>query len=330
MKRIGNLIEKIAGTDNLYQAFYKAAKSKREKKEVLKFEENLDINIKILQKQILAGNIETGKYQLFKIFDPKERTICAASFPERVLHHAIINICHPYFERQLIYNTYATRIGKGTYAALDKAKQYMKKYSYFVKLDVRKYFDNISHPVLFTLLSNIFKDKTLLQLFNKIIDSYKVNEDCGIPIGNLTSQYFANYYLSPADHYAKEKLIIPGYVRYMDDILLFDYDKMKLKEKLTGFKLFVETNLFLKFKPIIFNYTQKGVSFLGYRLFPNSVLLNSNSKKRFKKKLFKYQELLEKNIWSQKEFAQHVLPLVSFTEYAHTKQLRKNMMVYDV
>jgi RNA-directed DNA polymerase len=329
MKRAANLTGKIADTANLYHAFYKAAKSKRTKNEVLDFEKNLDSNLSNLQQQIISGNITTGNYHYFKIFDPKERVICAASFPERVLHHSIMNICRPYFERQLIYHTYATRIGKGTYAALDKAKEYVKKYRLYAKLDVRKYFDNISHQVLNKLLLQIFKDKVLLQIFEHIISSYSVSNACGIPIGNLTSQYFANYYLSSADHYAKEILKIPGYIRYMDDILLFDNNKCELKNKLKSFNEFVSTKLLLEFKPVVLNYTRKGVSFLGYRLFPDIIRLNNTSKRRFCKKINKYQVLLAKGIWSQSDFARHALPLVSFTEYAQTKQLRRKMIKYD-
>jgi RNA-directed DNA polymerase len=179
------------------------------------------------------------------------------------------------------------------------------------------------------LLERIFKDKTLLLLFDKIISSYEVNKGYGIPIGNLTSQYYGNYYLSKADHFAKENLKIPGYIRYMDDILLFDNDKNVLKEKLAEFKNFVETNFLLSFKPSIQNYTRMGVSFLGYRLFPDYVKLNSNSKRRFVKKMTKYQYFLTESIWTQNEFARHSLPLVSFTEYANTKQLRKKVILYD-
>lgn len=329
MKRAGNLTEKIADTANLYHAFYKAAKSKRIKNEVLNFEKNLDANLSNIQQEIISGNITTGNYHYFKIYDPKERTICAASFPERVLHHSIMNICHPYFEKQLIYHSYATRIGKGTYAALDTAKGYTKRYLFYAKLDVRKYFDNIAHEVLNDLLNRIFKDEILLQIFRKIIESYSVSDNRGIPIGNLTSQYFANYYLSPADHYAKEILQIPGYVRYMDDVLLFENDKNLLKEKLAKFKNFVETNLLLTFKPSTLNYTKMGISFLGYRLLPESVKLNNNSKRRFVNKIAKYQHLLSEGIWTQKEFARHILPLVSFTEYAQAKELRRKIITYD-
>jgi RNA-directed DNA polymerase len=329
MKRAGNFIEQIADPENIRIAFWKAQKSKEGKHEVIDFRNNLDAKVKKMRNEILSGNVSVGNYHYFKIFDPKERTICAASFPERVLHHAIMNVCHPYFEKQLIHHTYATRIGKGTYAALDKAKEYVEKYSFFAKLDVRKYFDSISHQVLNSLLERIFKDKTLLQIFEHIISSYSVSQACGIPIGNLTSQYFANYYLSSADHYAKEILKIPGYIRYMDDILLFDNDKSELKNKLRSFNEFVSTKLLLEFKPVVLNYTRKGVSFLGYRLFPDIIRLNNTSKRRFCKKINKYQVLLAKGIWSQSVFARHVLPLVSFTEYAQSKQLRRKMIKYD-
>jgi len=329
MKRTGNLIDNIAAIENLYSAFFKAAKGKRGKPEVVCYEKDLDKHLYVLQNQILSGSIDIGHYHYFKIFDPKERVICAASFPERVLHHAIMNLCHSHFERQLIYHTYATRVGKGTYAALDSAKEYVEKYTLFAKLDVRKYFDSISHIVLINQLSRIFKDKLLLKIFESIINSYEVTQQRGIPIGNLTSQYFANYYLSGADHYAKETLKIKGYARYMDDILLFENDMDLLKNKLTAFSSFINEKLLLELKRPIINYTAKGVSFLGYVLLPNAVKLNQNSKQRFCKKIGNYQRLLDNGKWSQQEFSRHTLPLIAFTEYANSKHLRSKIIHYD-
>lgn len=326
MKRAGNITEKIADYNNLYLAFYKASKAKRTKPDVIEFENNLDENIKLLQGQILTSNVNVGNYTYFKIFDPKERTICAASFPERVLHHALMNICHPYFEKQLIYHTYATRIGKGTYKALDTAKIYVKKYNYCVKLDVRKYFDSISHQILSYKLNKVFKDKKLNFIFSEIIKSYHVSENKGIPIGNLTSQYFANYYLSAADRFAKEKLKIPAYIRYMDDILLFANDKNELKLKCNEFIDYVSVTCNLNFKPMVLTQTKKGVSYLGYRLFPYNIKLNKSSKKRFKEKLNHYNNLLSTAKWTQAEYSRHIQPLFSFVEYANTKQLRSKFI----
>lgn len=326
MKRTGNLIPDIADMNNLYFAFHKASKAKRGKSEVLLYEKNLDRNLKKLRCQILKAEVSVGNYHYFKIFDPKERVICAASFPERVLHHALMNICHPVFEKQFIYHTYATRPGKGTYAALDKSKEYVKKYRWYAKLDVRKYFDSISHAKLYDLLRRKIKDYSLLKIFSDIISSYSVTEGKGIPIGNLTSQYFANYFLSPADHFAKEKLRIPGYIRYMDDILIFEKGQESLKNKMKLFRDFVEDNFCLRYKPAIINKTEIGVSFLGYRIFPGFVKLNKVSKRRFIRKMSNYKYLLKTGEWCQEEFSRHVLPLIAFTDYANTKTMRYNLL----
>ncbi|MDR2971002.1 MAG: RNA-directed DNA polymerase [Bacteroidales bacterium] len=325
MKRAGNLIEKIADCDNLYLAYYKASKGKQTKEEVLEYGRNLQVNILSLREQILSGNISVGNYHYFKIYDPKERLICAASFPERVLHHAIMNICHPYFEKTLIYDTYATRIDKGIYKALEKAKRAMNSYQYVAKLDFRKYFDSISHETLRQKLSTKFKDEQLLAIFDKIIDSYEDSPQKGIPIGNLSSQYFANFYLSEFDHFIKEKLKIKIYVRYMDDMLLFSNKYEELKQQLILLHEQAEI-IKLTLKPVVLNKTRQGISFLGYKLFPHKILLNHRSKLRFKTKFNTYQKYLEENIWDEKKYQQHITPLLSFVQQAYTKRLRKEII----
>lgn len=323
MKRAGYLIEKIAETENLYFAFYKAAKTKHASSEVKEYTRKLDYNIMNLQEQLLTGTVPLGNYHYFKIYDPKERTICAASFHERVMHHAVMNICHPVFEKHLIHDTYATRPGKGTYAALEKAKKAVKNYGWVAKLDIRKYFDSISHDVLKYKLRRMFKDDLLLHLFDKIIESYSTEPGRGIPIGNLTSQYFANYYLSSADHFVKEQLQIQVYVRYMDDMLLFDNDKEFLKYKVKSFCNYVESEMMLAFKPLFLDRTSKGLPFLGYKLLPEVVKLNTASKQRFKRKMKVYFKNLDNNIWNQGEFSRHVQPLVAFTDFAKARSFRK-------
>jgi len=323
MKRAGNLIEQIVKMDNLYLAFYKAQKSKNDKEEVQKFRKNLHENIKNLQKQIQTGEVNVGNYHYFTIFDPKVRLICAADFSERVLHHALMNVCHPYFERNMIFDTYATRINKGVYKAIDKARNGMKNYQYVAKLDVRKYFDSISHEILKGKLQRIYKDKILLKIFTQIIDSYTVEKGVGLPIGNLTSQYFANFYLSSIDHFAKEVLRIPIYVRYMDDILLFENEKNHLKSSVMKLEDKMYKDLCLKLKPIEIHHCSRGVSFLGYKIYPNKILLNRNSKKRFKNKMKKYNQNFDENLWNEKEYQNHIVPLLAFVQKANTWFLRK-------
>lgn len=326
MKRVGNLIKNIFNIDNLYSAWIKARKNKIHQKEVLIFEKELDNNLIGLQMEIISGKLKIGNYNFFTITDPKKRTICAASFKERVLHHAIMNVCNDIFERHLIYDTYATRKGKGTYAALDRLKEFVKRYKYYVKLDVRKYFDNIEHNILKYQLSRLFKDQKLLNVFFKIIDSYSVSENRGVPIGNLTSQYFANHYLSIADHFAKEQLKLKGYIRYMDDIVFLDNDKTILKRKYIEFKKFVSNNLQLDLKPLVLDKTSNGIPFLGYKVFKYIVRLSQRSKLRFKSKLKEYEKYLLMGKWSEKEYHQHILPLLAFVEYADTIKLRKRII----
>jgi len=326
MKRAGYLMRNIADTANLYLAFVKARKTKQAQSTVLDYEKCLDANVCQLKNQLLTNSVVVGNYHYFTISDPKVRQICAAPFGERVLHHALMNVCHPFFDKHLISDTYATRKNKGTYSALDRARQYAHAYSYYVKMDIRKYFDNIDHGILKQQLSGLFKDQALLAVFDMIINSYHVGETKGVPIGNLTSQYFANHYLSAADHFAKENLKIPAYIRYMDDMLFFGNNKSELLLKTKLFVGFVEQTLQLGFKPIVYASTTEGVVFLGYKIYPHHVKLNLRSKTRFKTKMIEYDNNLQLGKWNPYQYQQHVMPLLAFAQYADTLQLRIKTM----
>ncbi|MBI9104605.1 MAG: RNA-directed DNA polymerase [Spirochaetales bacterium] len=224
MKRKGSLFEIIASEENLKVASWKAMRGKRTKRDVLLFNLNFEENLTALRKDLLDGTIAIGNYHYFQVHEPKERTICAASFPERILHHAIMNVCLPVFENYQIYDSYACREGKGTHKALLRAFHFSKSTPFFLKVDIRKYFDSIDHIILKNLLCRKFKDEKLLELLYRIIDSYETAPGKGLPIGNLTSQHMANFYLGRADHYIKEELGTRRYVRYMDDFVLWDSD----------------------------------------------------------------------------------------------------------
>lgn len=322
MKRQGFLMEHICSVDNLLLAYHKAARGKQTKASVKEYARNLPDRIIRLRHALLDGQAQLGMYHFFVIHDPKLRSICAASFEEKIIHHAIINICKPYFERNLIFDTYATRDGKGSYAAINRARQGLCRYGYVGKLDVRKYFDTISHGVLKLQLRRMFKDAALLELMDGIIDSYAVEPGCGVPIGNLTSQYFANLYLSGLDHYVKEELRVPVYVRYMDDMLLFCESKAQVRGYVAKVEQFVSERLQLHLKPPIVNASKRGVSFLGYNLFPHKILLNRHSKLRFKHKLCQYAEAHQKGEWNDEMYITHIIPLMAFVQKAYTKRLR--------
>lgn len=329
MKRAGNLYDQICDPDNLRLAWFKAKKGKEGKQDVIRYCKQLGRNLNLLREELLTGEPETGNYHFFTIYEPKERLICAASFPERVLHHAIMNVCHPFFERFQIYHSYATRVGKGQYAALDYAKANQKKFQWFCKLDIRKYFDSVSHHLLLQQLQKRFKDERLLVLFAKIIKSYQVTPNHGLPIGNLTSQYFANFFLAVSDHYLLEKIGIPAYVRYMDDMVLWHCDKKKLIEAQTQLVAFVQSPLGLNCKPACISKNDKGLPFLGYVVFPDRVRLNKQSKQRFIRKYKIAVKRVDSNEWSQADYARHIIPLIAFTKHAQSYGLRKKIFNQD-
>ena len=323
MKRTGCLFDKLTDYDNLVDSFHKASKGKITRKDVLDFATDFDENITRFRQSIIEDTIEIGKYHFFTIYDPKCRKICAASFPERILHHAIINVCGERFDRNLIYDTFATRKGKGTYAALDRARCYLKKYPYAVKLDFKKYYDSICHQVLKDKLRRLFKDARLLSLFDRIIDSYEVSPGRGLPIGNLTSQYFANHYLSEIDHLMREQVKVEGYVRYMDDILMMSTSKSELKASVNVLNR-KSSEVGLSIKSPLYVHSTNGVNFLGYRLFPHVYVLSSRSKRRYAAKMRQYHELYAEGIWTEADLNRHLLPLTAFALHGNNHSFRKS------
>lgn len=326
MRRVGFMIERIADPDNLRLAFYKAQCGKSEKAEVAAYRNRLDENLLMLRNQILSGKIDVGEYKLFKIFDPKERVVCAAAFPERVLHHAIMNICLPYFEKHFIATTYANRKYKGIYKALERATKAMGNFRFVAKLDVRKYFDSIDHTILSELLSRQFKDRALLSIFSSIIDTYEVTPKRGLPIGNLTSQYFANFYLSGLDHYAKEELGIPCYLRYMDDILFFGNERLVIKEQVAKITDYVQQRLRLNLKIPIIQPTSDKVAFLGYSLRNRAIVLTTRSKRRFEKKYADAESRFCSGEYTDSEYQAHLIPLFAFVKHGYTKIYRHKII----
>ena len=167
----------------------------------------------------------------------------------------------------------------------------------------------------------LFKDKALLKIFSKIIASYSVEQGRDLPIGNLTSQYFANYYLSDLDHYIKQTLRVKYYIRYMDDMLIFGDSFSHLREIFADLTRYI-TDLHLDFKPPIYTTSVRGVGFLGYKIYRHKMLLDARSKHRFAKKLALYAQNFAHDIWTEKEYQKHLIPLFAFARHAYSKQFR--------
>ena len=210
MKRATDLYPRITERDNLRLGFYRALRGKRDRNDVREFASRLDANLSEMAIRLQSGAIAVGRCSQFTIHDPKRRIITAPCFPERVLHHAIMNVCEPEFERFLIDDTYACRRGRGRIAAVQRARGFSARFPVALKFDVRKYFDSISHELLMAQLRRRFKDGRLLDLFQKIVEAYQTEPGTGLPIGSLTSQHLANFYLAPFDRFVKEILRTAG------------------------------------------------------------------------------------------------------------------------
>ena len=327
MKRIGNLYARITEPENLRLAFLKAVRGKRGKQEVLDYTAQLDENLRQLREQLLAHQVDVGHYHFFTVHDPKERVICAAAFPERVLHHAIMNVCEPVLERYAIHDSYACRMGKGMHAAVLRAQGFTRQFLWYLKLDIRKYFDSIAHDRLLLLLARRIKDADVLRLFASIVGTYHTQPGRGLPIGNLVSQHLANFYLGHLDHWAKETLRVAGYVRYMDDFVLWAGDRAELAGHLAAVRGFLDTELALVLKENVqLNRSERGVPFLGYRVFPWRLALGPRARGRFARKLRAYERECHDGAWSEADLARHMEALLSYVRFADTVALRRRIV----
>ena len=282
MKRIGGLYEQICAIDNLELADTKARKGKKNRLDVLLHDEEKDLNILKLNEALINKTFTTSEYKIFKINEGKERIIYKLPyFPDRIVQHGIINVLEPIFLSTFISNTYSCIKGKGIHAAANTLKEYLKDVegtTYCLKLDIKKFYPSIDHGTLKRLLRRKFKDRDLLWLLDNIIDSA-----IGVPIGNLLSQYFTNFYLTGFDHWLKETNGVKYYLRYADDMVILSNDKTYLHKLLADIKeyLSVELKLVVKGNHQIFPVGIRGIDFLGYVFFHTHIMLRKKIKKSF-------------------------------------------------
>lgn len=329
MKRVNGLFESIIRFGNLIRAANKASLAKRHKPAVARFLFHMEPELLRLREELVRGAYQPGRYVVFEIRDPKKRWICAAPFRDRVAHHAVCNILEPYFEKRLIFDTYACRTGKGVHAAIARAQRFALRYPFFLKCDIKRYFESIDHCILKALLRRILKDRRLHALLDVIIDHSPPYTELGfgLPIGNLTSQHFANLYLGELDHYAKERMHLKGYIRYMDDLLLFADDKATLNRAATEIEGFVHNRLHLqvKEKSVCLAPVSEGIPFLGMHIYPNIIRLNHRSLKRFRRKLKALSKAYRGGQMDIEQLTASVAAMYGHICYANTLHLRRNL-----
>lgn len=287
-KTYKHLYPKIHSFANLYAAWYKARRNKRYKATVADFERDLDRQLFQLQNELVDETWEPGGYRSFTVHEPKRRKISAAPFRDRVVHHALVRVIEPIYERKFIYDSYANRVGKGTHAALDRCTQYMQRYAYVLQCDIQQFFPAIDHEILYQTLSKTIACQPTRNLCQKIIDSghgiladeyvmrwfpgddlFAIERPRGLPIGNLTSQFWANVYLNELDQYVKHGLRCKGYVRYVDDFLLFSDEKATLHQWRRQIITFLQTlRLSLHENRAQPRPTEQGIPFLGFIVYP--------------------------------------------------------------
>ena len=281
-----SLWEQVTGFDALCCAARRASRGKRDRSSVARFLERLEPQVLALQAELQKGSYRPGEPQQFEIHDPKQRTITAAPFRDRVVHHALMAPLEPLFERRMVAHSFACRRGKGTHAALDHAQRQVRRTEWFHRFDVARCFDSIRHDLVLAAVRRCVRDPRVLRLFRTVIESGGTSGR-GLPIGSLTSQWSANLLLDRLDHFVLEQVRPRGYVRYMDDFVLFDSDKARLKTMRSDACRFLEVELDLQPKQRSLQLARcgDGLPFLGWRLYPRMRRIRPENLRRIRRRL---------------------------------------------
>lgn len=341
MRTYKGLFEKICSFENLYLAYLKARKCRRYRRYVLEFNYNLEENLLKLQRELLTHIYQHGLYREFIVCDSKKRKIKAAPFRDRVIHHAVCNLIEPIFNKGFIFDSFACRKEKGTHKAIKRLEKFIKlaktnlkerdslsRQIYCFQGDISKYFSSINHKILLYLIKKKIIDEKVLWLIKEISNStYDKEPGVGIPIGNLTSQLFANIYLNKLDQFVKYRLRVKYYLRYMDDFLILDHHKKKLHQVKEEIREFLQDGLGLELHPKKANIfpIEGGIDFLGYQIFENYRLLRKSTVKRFIKRTKVYQKRLTKGKMTQEKFQNSLQSWLAYAKFANSWKLRKNL-----
>lgn len=288
------LFKRIISTPNLFAAWREFKSGKTGKGDVLAFSERAEEYLVALNKDLVGGTYKHGSYDRFFVHDPKQRPIAKASVRDRVLHHAICRVLGPLFDKQFIFDSYASRKTKGTHAANIRLREFAHKLSrngtrtvWLLKCDIRKFFDSVDHEILLRICKDKIDDPQLLNLLRMIVTSFETRPGKGIPLGNLTSQLLANIYLDQLDQYVKRELRCKYYLRYTDDFVFLAESKDELEKYLPRIQAFLRKRLQVEMHPnkIIFRKWHQGFDFLGYVHFSHHKLVRPKTVKRLFRKL---------------------------------------------
>lgn len=344
METYKNLYPKIYSIENLELALSKARRGKTNKECVVRFESDREKNLKQLQYELWSLTYSPRPLTNFIIRDPKTRRISASDFRDRVVHHALCNVIEPIFETNFIHDSFANQKGKGTHKAIKRLEKFMRKVcfvdarydlgkdgmtGYALKADIRHYFDTVDHEILLRIIERKIKDKATIWLIRKILKSPSLSTASqGMPLGNLTSQFFANVYLNELDRFVKHELKAKCYIRYVDDFVLLHRDKAVLE----GWKL--EIDEFLKRELKIQLHPEKsgiiqlksGVTLLGFRVFYHYKLLKRSNARRIWKRMDAFKREYDEGRMNSTDVFTHLRGWISYAESANTYNLRMRVV----
>lgn len=335
------LMDELTRWENLRLAYQHAARGKRGKPAAAGFELYLADELLQLEKELKEKTYRPGRYDSFYIHEPKKRLISAAPFRDRVVHHALCNLTVPFFEHHMIVNSFANRVGKGTHRALECCQRLARRFRYCLPCDVRQFFLSIDHAILRPIVRHMLPDDSLNWLIERVLDSgagvltdeyqpvYFAGDDLlatlrprGLPIGNLTSQWWANCYLTPFDHFIQRELGCRGYLRYVDDFILFSNDKKQLHDwrsalmtRLARYRLTIHEGC-AQPRPVT-----EGIPFLGFMVFPDRRRLKARKGWHYLRHLKKITQTS-----SRKVIHDSIRGWINHVRYANTVGLRKAVL----
>jgi len=346
VRRLDEPWPRLVAFDNFWLAWRKAWRGKSRSAGAIAFELDLERHLLSLQRDLESGDYRPGDYRLFTIYERKPRLIAAAPFPDRVVHHAVMNVIEPPLDRRFIADTYACRKGKGVHLAVDRYQGWAQRYRYVLKLDVRRYFPSIDQAILKETLRYHLRDERVLALLDLIIDTgpesapappvyfpgngllTPLERRCGIPIGNLTSQFFANLYLNDLDHGVKEVLRAPAYLRYVDDLVLLDDDKGRLlagRDWIADQLATLRLQLHLDLGKV--SQVGEGIDLLGYHVFPHHRRLRNENGFRFRRRLRAFARGYAEGRLDWADFDPSVQAWIGHACHADTLGLRESIFV---
>ena len=300
MKIARALFDEMVSIEHLFHCWLEFKRGKKKRKDLQSFEGRIEDRLFHLKDELSTLSYRHGPYDHFYVTDPKQRRISKASVKDRLVHQIVYATLSPVFDKTFIFDSFSSRLGKGTHAGiarlrnlLQKASRNGKKPCYALKMDIKRFFDTVDHALLKTLLCRTICDTRMIHLVDTIIDSFHTDAPhIGLPLGNVTSQLFANVYLNELDLYIKHQLREPYYLRYCDDFILLSNGEAHLKGLIDPIRGFLQDTLHLRLHPkkISLKKFTQGIDFLGYVLFPHYTRVRTKTKKRLKKRLQKTHE----------------------------------------